>query len=84
MERYIFNPSIFDLIEEVKPDSSGEIQITDAIRLLLKRESVKAKLYEGEKYDCGSRTGYVEATIAVGMKDPEISDNIKKIIRESI
>ena len=82
--RYIFNPSIFDLIEEVKPDSSGEIQITDAIRLLLKKENVKAKLYEGEKYDCGSRTGYVEATIAVGMKDPEISDNIKKIIRESI
>ena len=82
--RYIFNPSIFDLIEEVKPDSSGEIQITDAIRLLLKKENVKAKLYEGEKYDCGSRTGYVEATIAIGMKDPEISDNIKKIIRESI
>ena len=82
--RYIFNPSIFKYLEIVKPDSSGEIQITDAIQLLLKEENVKAKIYEGVKYDCGSKTGYVEATIAIGMKDPEISDNIKKIIRESI
>ncbi len=82
--RYIFNPSIFKFIETVKPDSSGEIQITDAIQLLLEKENVKAKVYDGKKFDCGSKTGYVEATIAMGMKDPEISDNIKKIIRELI
>jgi UTP--glucose-1-phosphate uridylyltransferase len=82
--RYIFNPSIFKFIERVKPDSSGEIQITDAIQLLLEKENVKAKVYDGKKFDCGSKTGYVEATIAMGMKDPEISDNIKKIIRELI
>ena len=82
--RYIFNPSIFKFIETVKPDSSGEIQITDAIQLLLEKEKVKAKIYDGEKFDCGSKSGYVEATIAIGMKDPEISDNIKKIIRELI
>ena len=77
--RYIFNPSIFKLIETVKPDSSGEIQITDAIQLLLEKEKVKAKIYDGKKIDCGSKSGYVEATIAIGMKDPEISDNIKKL-----
>jgi len=82
--RYIFNPSIFKFIETVKPDSSGEIQITDAIQLLLEKENVKAKVYDGKKFDCGSKTGYVQATIAMGMKDPEISDNIKKIIRELI
>ena len=82
--RYIFNPSIFKFIETVKPDSSGEIQITDAIQLLLEKENVKAIVYDGIKFDCGSKTGYVEATIAMGMKDPEISDNIKKIIRELI
>ena len=82
--RYIFNPSIFKFIETVKPDSSGEIQITDAIQLLLEKEKVKAKIYDGKKFDCGSKSGYVEATIAIGMKDPEISDNIKKIIRELI
>ena len=82
--RYIFNPSIFKFIETVKPDSSGEIQITDAIQLLLEKENAKAKVYDGIKFDCGSKVGYVEATIAMGMKDPEISDNIKKIIRELI
>ena len=82
--RYIFNPSIFKFIETVKPDSSGEIQITDAIQLLLEKENVKAKVYDGKKFDCGSKIGYVQATIAMGMKDPEISDNIKKIIRELI
>ena len=82
--RYIFNPSIFKFIEIVKPDSSGEIQITDAIQLLLEKENAKAKVYDGIKFDCGSKVGYVEATIAMGMKDPEISDNIKKIIRELI
>ena len=82
--RYIFNPSIFKFIEIVKPDSSGEIQITDAIQLLLEKENAKAKVYDGIKFDCGSKAGYVEATIAIGMKDPEISDNIKKIIRELI
>ena len=71
-------------MEIVKPDRSGEIQITDAIQLLLEKENVKAKVYDGKKFDCGSKTGYVEATIAIGMKDPEISDNIKKIIRELI
>ena len=82
--RYIFNPSIFKFIETVKPDSSGEIQITDAIQLLLEKENAKAKVYDGIKFDCGTKVGYVEATIAMGMKDPEISDNIKKIIRELI
>ena len=58
--------------------------VIDEIQLLLEKENVKAKVYDGKKFDCGSKTGYVEATIAMGMKDPEISDNIKKIIRELI
>lgn len=82
--RYLFNPEIFNCIDEVAPDSSGEIQITDAIQLLLNKEKVKAKIFNGKKYDCGSKAGYVEATIAIGMKDIEISDNIKKIIRDYI
>ena len=80
--RYIFTPLIFDCIDNVEPDASGEIQLTDAIRILLKQENVKAKIFKGTKYDCGSKQGYVEATIAIGMKDQEISDNIKKIFRD--
>ena len=80
--RYIFNPSIFDCIKKVEADGSGEIQITDAIKLLIQTENVQAKIFEGNKYDCGSKEGYLEATIAVAMKEPGFSDKIKKIITD--
>ncbi|MDC1123731.1 UTP--glucose-1-phosphate uridylyltransferase GalU [Gammaproteobacteria bacterium] len=80
--RYIFNPSIFDCIKKVEADGSGEIQITDAIKLLIQTENVQAKIFEGDKYDCGSKEGYLEATITVAMKEPGFSDKIKKIITD--
>ena len=80
--RYIFNPSIFDCIKKVEADGSGEIQITDAIKLLIQTENVQAKIFEGNKYDCGSKEGYLQATIAVAMKEPGFSDKIKKIITD--
>jgi UTP--glucose-1-phosphate uridylyltransferase len=80
--RYIFNPSIFDCIKKVEADDSGEIQITDAIKLLIQTENVQAKIFEGDKYDCGSKEGYLEATIAVAMKEPGFSDKIKKFITD--
>ena len=80
--RYIFNPSIFDCIKKVEADGSGEIQITDAIKLLIQAENVQAKIFAGDKYDCGSKEGYLEATIAVAMKEPGFSDKIRKFITD--
>ena len=82
--RYIFNPSIFNCIKQVEADGSGEIQITDAIKLLIQTENVQAKIFEGNKYDCGSKEGYLEATIAVAMKEPVLSDKIKKTITDKL
>ena len=82
--RYIFNPSIFNCIKQVEADASGEIQITDAIKLLIQTENVQAKIFEGDKYDCGSKEGYLEATIAVAMKEPGLSDKIKKTITDKL
>jgi UTP--glucose-1-phosphate uridylyltransferase len=82
--RYIFNPSIFNCIKQVEADGSGEIQITDAIKLLIQTENVQAKIFEGDKYDCGSKEGYLEATIAVAMKEPGLSDKIKKTITDKL
>ena len=82
--RYIFNASIFECIKKVEADSSGEIQITDAIKLLIEAEGVQAKIFEGDKYDCGSKEGYLDAIIAVAMKDPYFSDKIKKIITDKL
>ena len=67
-----------------KFDKSGEIQLTDAIKALLEEEEVYARMYEGEKYDCGSKKGFVHATIALALKDKSISKDIEKIIKEII
>ena len=82
--RYIFKPTIFKFLKTTKFDKYGEIQLTDAIKALLKEEEVYARMYEGEKYDCGSKKGFVHATIALALKDKSISKDIEKIIKEII
>ena len=82
--RYIFTSTIFDHLKKIELDKSGEIQLTDAIKSLLSEEQVYAKIYEGEKFDCGSKTGFVHATIALALRDESISQDINKIIKEII
>ena len=82
--RYIFTSTIFDHLKKIELDKSGEIQLTDAIRSLLSEEQVYAKIYEGEKFDCGSKMGFVHATIALALRDKSISQDIHKIIKEII
>ncbi len=82
--RYIFTSTIFDHLKKIELDKSGEIQLTDAIRSLLSEEQVYAKIYEGEKFDCGNKMGFVHATIALALRDESISQDINKIIKEII
>tara|TARA_B100001175_G_scaffold282160_1_gene261027 strand:- start:5438 stop:6298 length:861 start_codon:yes stop_codon:yes gene_type:complete len=82
--RYIFKSSIFNFLKSTDFDKSGEIQLTDAIKTLLKQEEVYAAVYEGEKFDCGSKQGFVHATIALALRDNSISKDIEKIIKEII
>ena len=82
--RYILSSSIFKYLNITSPDSGEEIQLTDAIKLMLKDESVYACVYEGEKFDCGSKKGFVEATLAIALRDPEIKDEIKDLIRKQL
>jgi len=82
--RYIFTSTIFDHLKKIELDKSGEIQLTDAIKSLLSEEQVYAKIYEGEKFDCGSKKGFVHATIALALRDESISQDINKIIKEII
>ena len=82
--RYILKPSIFKFLNSTNFDDSGEIQLTDAIKALLVEENVYARIYDGEKYDCGSKKGFVHATIALALKDESISKDIQKIIKEII
>ena len=82
--RYILSSSIFRHLESTELDKNGELQLTDAIKTLINDEKVYACLYEGEKFDCGSKKGFVHATIALALRDESISDDIKKIIKEII
>ena len=82
--RYILNSSIFQHLRSTNFDKSGEIQLTDAIKSLLNEESIFAVMYDGEKFDCGSKKGFVHATIALALRDESISKDIKNIIKDII
>jgi len=70
--RYVLNPRIFHYLEKTQKGAGGEIQLTDAIADLLTDEQVYAYEFEGIRYDCGSKVGYLQATVELGMKHPEI------------
>ena len=70
--RYVLTPGIFDLLAAAKPGSGGEIQLTDAIAALLARERVLAMRLGGTRYDCGSKLGYLKATVELGLRHPEV------------
>ena len=70
--RYILTPRIFHHLENVRPGSGGEIQLTDGIAALLAEEQVLAYRYAGTRYDCGSKLGYLQATVVFGRRHPEI------------
>ena len=60
------------------------MQLNDAIRSLLKDEDIYATIYNGEKFDCGSKEGFVHATISLALRDESINKKIKKIIQDTI
>jgi UTP--glucose-1-phosphate uridylyltransferase len=72
--RYILTPRIFDLLEQTSKGAGGEIQLTDAIAALLKEEQVLAHRFKGKRYDCGSKLGYLQATVEYALKHPELRD----------
>jgi UTP--glucose-1-phosphate uridylyltransferase len=79
--RYILTPAIFDLLETTPKGAGGEIQLTDAISALLQHEDVFAYRFEGKRYDCGSKLGYLQATVEYGMKHAEIGDDFQAYLR---
>lgn len=82
--RYILTPHIFSLLETTAKGSGGEIQLTDAIARLLMHEPVYALQFEGRRYDCGSKLGYLEATLAYALKHPELADEFRKTLRNFV
>ena len=69
--RYVLSPKIFDYLETIGAGAGGEIQLTDGIAALMASERVLAYRYAGQRYDCGSKLGYLKAMTAMGLKHPE-------------
>jgi len=79
--RYILTPKIFEFLEKTQQDSGNEIQLTDAISDLLKEEPVYACEFTGRRYDCGSKLGYLKATIACALEHDELKSSFKAYLK---
>ena len=78
--RYVLTPAIFELLAAAKPGSGGEIQLTDAIAALLGRERVLAMRLGGTRYDCGTKLGYLKATLELGLRHPEVGKEFAEFL----
>jgi UTP--glucose-1-phosphate uridylyltransferase len=79
--RYVLTPRIFHHLERVKPGSGGEIQLTDGIASLMQEQQILAYRYEGQRYDCGSKLGYLQATIELGLRHPEVGEALGEYLK---
>jgi UTP--glucose-1-phosphate uridylyltransferase len=80
--RYVLTPRIFDHLRSMPPGAGGEIQLTDAIARLLADERVLAYTFEGHRYDCGRKLGYLEATVDFGLKHPDLAEDFATFLRQ--
>ncbi|MDD5388250.1 MAG: UTP--glucose-1-phosphate uridylyltransferase GalU [Gallionellaceae bacterium] len=80
--RYVFIPRIFDHLRNLGRGSGGEIQLTDGIVSLLKEQQVLAYQYHGKRYDCGSKLGYLQATVEYALKHPELAEDFAAYLAE--
>ena len=78
--RYILGGGVFDRLRQVRPGSGGEIQLTDGIVAMLADEPVLAYRFDGVRYDCGSKIGYLKATVELGLKHREVSDEFSEYL----
>jgi UTP--glucose-1-phosphate uridylyltransferase len=80
--RYVLSPAIFDKLERTERGAGGEIQLTDAIADLLADEQVFAYEFEGKRYDCGSKLGYLQATVEYGLKHESLGGRFHEYLRD--
>jgi len=78
--RYILTPDIFSILEKTPPGKSSEIQLTDALKIMLKKKPVYGYLFEGTRYDGGDKFGYLKATVELALKNVELKDQFRKYL----
>lgn len=79
--RYILTPGIFPALEETRPGKGGEIQLTDALKILLRSQDIYALEFEGTRYDAGDKLGFLKANISLALKRPELKGDLRKFLK---
>jgi UTP--glucose-1-phosphate uridylyltransferase len=79
--RYVLPPEVFDCLARTKPGRGGEIQLTDALRMLAAEHGLFGLIYEGQSYDAGDKLGFLMATVELALKNPEFGDDFRKYLR---
>lgn len=80
--RYIFTPRIIELLRNTRPGAGGEIQLTDAMALLLGQEEMFGYMFEGKSYDCGDKLGYLQANVDYALRDKKLGNDFEKWLKQ--
>ena len=82
--RYILTPDIFEILRRVQPGKGGEIQLTDALRLMADREAVYAYTFSGRSYDTGNKLGFLKATVEYALRREDLGEAFREYLRHSL
>ncbi len=82
--RYILTPDIFQVLESQEPGAGGEIQLTDALRELLKKRPIYGYLIKGARYDAGDKLGFIKATIDFALRNSELAEGLRQYMKEKV
>jgi len=82
--RYLFTPEIFDFLETTKPGKNDEIQLTDAMREMVKSQPMYGLKFKGKRYDIGNKLGFLKTNIEFGLNDPEVGDSLKQWLKKFV
>jgi len=80
--RYVLTPAIFDLLAETKAGVGGELQLTDGLRALLKKEKMYGYVFEGRRHDTGDKLGFLKATVEFALKRPDLGGPLRKYLKD--
>jgi UTP--glucose-1-phosphate uridylyltransferase len=82
--RYVLTPEIFPILEKQQPGKGGEIQLTDAILQLSKQQSIYGCRFEGNRYDCGDKLGFLKATVDMALKRDDLGKDLEEFLRQRL
>jgi UTP--glucose-1-phosphate uridylyltransferase len=82
--RYILQPEVFDMLSTAKPGAGGEIQLTDAMARTIPTIPFHGLRFDGRRYDCGNRAGFLEASVAFALDRPDMADRVKAMLKKYV